>query len=90
MHNEDSELEVFLVPVGDDVVLAVPADDMEVLAPEARHGLASLFSKTGPLIAAALDGFIPATSGDRLTVSLALDMQSGANFKAVRTIGVPL
>ena len=56
MHNEDSELEVFLVPVGDDVVLAVPAGDMEVVVSEARHGLASLFSKAGPLIVAALDG----------------------------------
>lgn len=55
MHSEDSDLEVFLVPVGDDVVLAVPAGDLEGLASEARPGLASLFSKASPLIAAALD-----------------------------------
>ncbi|HRJ72164.1 MAG TPA: autotransporter domain-containing protein [Terrimicrobiaceae bacterium] len=33
-------------------------------------------------VAAALDGFIPATSGDRLTVSLALDMQSAEQYPA--------
>lgn len=76
MHNEDSELEVFLVPVGDDVVLAVPAGDMEVLAPEARHGLASLFSKTGPLIAAALDG-----SGDLNVRGAALFEMSTDSYK---------
>lgn len=55
MHGEDSDLEVFLVPVGDDVVLAVPAGDLESLASEARPKLASLFSKASPLIAAALE-----------------------------------
>ncbi len=33
-------------------------------------------------VAAALDGFIPATSGDRLTVSLALDVQSAEQYPA--------
>lgn len=54
MHNEDSEIEVFLVPVGDDVVLAVPTSELEQQASESRAGLASLFGKANPLIAAAM------------------------------------
>lgn len=54
VRNEDSEIEVFLVPGGDDVVLAVPASELEPRASENSSGLASLFGKANPLIAAVM------------------------------------
>ncbi|ALP50558.1 hypothetical protein P9K31_04935 [Corynebacterium glutamicum] len=54
MHNEDFELEVFFVPVGDDVVLALPTGDVEELPSKEHPRLATIFNKVSPLIASVL------------------------------------
>ncbi len=55
MHSEDSELEVFIIPVGNNELLAVPTGDLDAPAAKEWSKIASTFTKAGLLATTALD-----------------------------------